>query len=169
MKLADWCFFRPTKDMNDEEYDAYVKEKLQKRFNAVIRAISDYQVKKERAIKLKSMKKYLYGKFIFKIPRVSLDLLSDIPLPESCAKVFQTRTAEPVVVTERKFGQHLTGDMIPVREIQISHSEISNLKKVRVGPLRWLRGLRGIPQRVGGKAPLLAAKPRLDKDPGKDC
>ena len=165
MKLVDWYFFHQTANMTEEEHNAHVKQKLQKRFDAVIRAISDYQVKKERAAKLKSMKKYLYGKFIIRIPRVSLDLFQDYPLPESFANVFQKRTAKPIVITERKFGQHLTGDMIPVREIQASDLEASNLKDVRVGfgsgPFRWIRS---IPQRVGEKAPLLATKQRRDRN-----
>lgn len=160
MKLVDWLFFRKPAEMSEEEYDAYVKEKLQKRFDRVIRAISGNQVKKERAVKLKSMKKYLYGKFIIRIPRVSLDLFRDMPLPQSFARVFQKNTSAPITVTERKFGQHLSGDMIPLRDIQTSDMEVSNLKEVKVGPLHWVKG---VPRHVGKRIPLLA-KQSPDKD-----
>lgn len=160
MKLVDWLFFRQPTEMTEEEHDAYVKEKLQKRFDLVIRAISGNQVKKERAVKLKSMKKYLYGKFLIRIPRVSLDLFQDMPLPQSFARVFQKNTSEPITVVERKFGQHVSGDMIPVRDIQTSDLEVSNLKEVKVSPLHWVKG---IPRLVGEKT-LLLAKKSPDKD-----
>lgn len=81
MKFVDWYFFPRFEAMSEEEYDAYQKKKLVGRYNKVIRSISDYQIKKERAVKLKSMRAYLYGKFIVRIPRVSLDQYPDTPLP----------------------------------------------------------------------------------------
>jgi len=160
MKLVDWLFFRQPAEMTDEEYDAYVEKKLQKRFDKTIRAISSNQVKKERAVKLKSMTKYLYGKFIIRIPRVSLDLFHDTPLPQSFARVFQKNTSDPITVIERKFGQHLSGDMIPVRDIQTFGLEVSNLKEVNVSPFHWVKGT---PRLDIGKTPLLA-KQNPDKD-----
>jgi len=160
MKLVDWLFFYRPAEMSAEEYDAYVKEKLQKRFDRVIRAISGYQVKKERAVKLKSMKKYLYGKFIIRIPRVSLDLFRNTPLPQSFARVFQKNTSAPITVTERKFGQRLSGDMIPLRDIQTSDMEFSNLKEVKVGALHWVKG---VPRHFSKRIPFLA-KQSPDKD-----
>jgi len=155
MKLVDWYFFPRFEAMSEEEYDAYQEKKLAGRCNKVIQSISDYQIKKERAVKLKSMRAYLYGKFIVRIPRVSLDLYRDIPLPRSSANLFQRRTSDPIIVSERKFGQDLKGDMIPVRDIQAkSDSELSDSKiGARIFSPRHL--IQDIPRRVDERTKLL--------------
>jgi hypothetical protein len=117
--------------MTDEEFEAKVNRKLQKKYEKEVHAISNFQVKKERAAKLKSMQRYLYGKFLIVIPKINLDLLPDFPLPESFANVHDSKSVPPIKVTERKFGQHLKGDMIPVREIQFTET----LGKVEHSPL----------------------------------
>ena len=126
--------------MADEEYDAHVRNKLQKRIDRVFRAISAFQIKKERAIKLKSMQQYLYGKYIVRIPRVSLNLFTDVPLPESSCQVRREDQCEPVNVTEQKYGQNLRGDMIPIRQIEDSYTgQGDTLKKVRMEPFERVK------------------------------
>lgn len=158
MKFVDWYFFPRFEAMSEEEYDAYQKKKLVGRYNKVIRSISDYQIKKERAVKLKSMRAYLYGKFIVRIPRVSLDQYPDTPLPRSSANLFQRKTSDPIIVSERKFGQDLKGDMIPVRDIQAkSGSELSDSKiGARIFSPRHL--IQDIPRQVDERTKLLGIK-----------
>jgi hypothetical protein len=48
---------------------------------------------------------------------------TDIPLPTLYAEAYDPDTATPVTITERKFGQNLSGDMIPVREVQAAEVE----------------------------------------------
>ena len=142
MMIVDRCYFQQQEARTEEEFEAEVREQFQKRLKKVLRSISNYQVKKERAVKLQSMVSYLYGKFLLRIPRVSVNLYSDIPLPQSRAE--PRMTTEPIQVVERKFGQALEGDMIPVRDIQAKNSTSSNVPSThRVGEHERLLGADG--------------------------
>ena len=83
---------------------------------------SGYHVLRERAVKDKDMKRYMYGKFLLRVPRFDEDLFADEPLPESRACPHDPLTAGPISITRRKYGQALIGDMIPQRDIQAAQA-----------------------------------------------
>ena len=55
---------------------------------------------------------------ILRVPLLKEDLLWDDPLPSSTAVPFNPKKAAPINIIQRKWGQRLTGDMIPIRYVQ---------------------------------------------------
>ena len=117
MAIVDHYYFRERPGMTNEEKDTEVRQRLQLQYEHIFKAASDFQVKKERAIKLRSMKTYLYGKYICKIPAFQTNQYADTPLPESFAEPYNPDVAPVINFTEHKYGQTLRGDMIPTRDI----------------------------------------------------
>jgi len=75
------------------------------------------------------------------IPRFSKEVYQDTPLPESFAKPYNKEEAPPIEIAERRFGQHLEGDMIPKRQIQIMSSQIQGTE--------WGAKIRNVPGSTG--------------------
>eukprot|EP00545_Synedropsis_sp_CCMP1620_P005388 CAMPEP_0119030946 /NCGR_PEP_ID=MMETSP1176-20130426/41285_1 /TAXON_ID=265551 /ORGANISM="Synedropsis recta cf, Strain CCMP1620" /LENGTH=473 /DNA_ID=CAMNT_0006987327 /DNA_START=105 /DNA_END=1526 /DNA_ORIENTATION=+ len=70
-------------------------------------------VHKEDAFKLRAIKRYMFGKFIAKVPQFKDYRYPDIPLPESSSLPHDTAGYSSVHIVERKHGQQLMGHMIP--------------------------------------------------------
>ena len=119
MAIYDRCFLRRRKKQSQEEQVEEIKKRVKQRYMQVKEVATSNRTKKERAIKLKSMKKYLYGKYLVNVPRFSVDGRPAIPLPESSARPVENEEYKEVEILDRKYGQHLTGDMIPTREFQL--------------------------------------------------
>ena len=133
MMLVDHFVFREKPDLTPEQREAEMIESIRARYAYLEEAATTRQLQKERRKKLKAMKQYLYGKFIQKVPHFIEDEFIDFPLIESTAERYDPKKhgGEPYIV-DRKYGQALTGDMIPKREIQASHvSEKSSKRKKR--------------------------------------
>jgi hypothetical protein len=111
MAIIDRIYFREN-PKTAEQKENIVKQRFHEQLE---QATSDNQIRKERAKKMKAMKKYMFGKFHLRVPRFSEDLVKDTPRPESFAKPYQ---GAPVQFSQRIYGQTLKGDMIPQREIQ---------------------------------------------------
>jgi hypothetical protein len=122
MIIVDRLYFRDKPNMTDEEKKALFKERLRLKYVKTVEAASNYHVKNERAHKLKAMKKYMFGKYLIRVPRFREALYQDIPLPESSAKPYVASDAEAIVITDRKYGQNLSGDMVPQRDIQAAEA-----------------------------------------------
>lgn len=116
MALVDYYYFREDPKMSDHDRSKARRERIKGRYAAVMTAATNFQIRKERALKLKSMKKYMFGRFLLRVPRFMEDAVVDYPLPESHAEPW--KETKKIVLTGRKYGQALKGDMIPVREIQ---------------------------------------------------
>jgi hypothetical protein len=133
-----------------------MKSGVKAQYQEVIEAASHHRARKEQAMKLKSMKKYLYGKYLVNVPRFCIEDIPSIPLPASKARPFTGVSGKSVSIIDRKYGQHLTGDMIPKREFQMEALDTTTaetspgrfLKRFR--PKNWIRR-RG----DGEKEPLL--------------
>ena len=52
-----------------------------------------------------------------RVPIFKEDLIWDNPLPRSVAVPLKETTQAPVNIIQRKWGQSLTGDMIPIRYV----------------------------------------------------
>jgi len=80
-------------------------------------------INKENALKLRSVKQYMFGNYIVRVPRFKEYRWTDVPRPESTATPVEPGYSN-VVITDRKHGQRLVGDMIPVwgdaKELSIS-------------------------------------------------
>ena len=120
MKLVDIYVVSKEPLSDDEEKKKQLKDKA-KRFMKHTKAIQVARVKREDANKLKAMKKYMFGKFVIRIPVLKEDRYRDHPLPESSATPYKpdSRSLSELAMEEvgyrktRVPGQHLEGDMIP--------------------------------------------------------
>jgi len=156
MALVDRYYFKEDPNLTDEEKDALVRERFRARFEEARLAASNYQIRKERALKLKSMKKYMFGKFHLRVPQFSEDLFKDVPLPESFAKSYDKRHAEPVRITRRVYGQVLKGDMIPTREIQVrTDSKPGSTRGFFGSVVKGAGGVTNVASLTAAKVPLL--------------
>ena len=131
MMLVDKKYFAENPDLTDKDRDELIRKKVETRYEAVIKAASEYQIRKERIVKLKSMSTYMFGRFHLRVPRFNEDLFSVAPLPESYAMPYDPSKAMSHHVVDRKYGQRLEGDMIPMRDIQIAAKKASVTKKQR--------------------------------------
>ena len=135
MMVVDRYFFH---DYGNYKSDAEEWDRRWKRRSARIsRKANKKRVKKEYALKLKAMMRYCFGKFLLSISRFNLEMYQDRPLPESSAEPYNKESAEPVVISEKKYGQRLTGDMVMKREIQVSVEETESEAKPAKKRRKW--------------------------------
>ncbi|KAL7573033.1 hypothetical protein ACA910_018725 [Epithemia clementina (nom. ined.)] len=124
MKLLDIFYFHKLKNLSEVELEKKKKAAREKRRLANEGYLSEARIKREKAAKLQSMKTYMFGKFIARVPVLKEDRFKDIPLSESYAvpyKPVQLPLSE-IAMQEAGYhrtrlpGQHLVGDMIPHME-----------------------------------------------------
>lgn len=118
MAIVDHYYFREESNLSEEQRLQIMQDKLKARYEQLLETASNIDVRRERALKLKSMSKYMFGKYLLRVPRFKEDYFKDTPLPESFAEPFDKLNAPPIKIAERKYGQRLEGDMIPMRSIQ---------------------------------------------------
>jgi len=121
MKLVDIYYLSKIKPLTEEELHEKKEQDRQARQLETMTAVAGARIKREDQAKLKAMKKYMFGKFITRVPVLKEDRYRDLPLPESTAEPFRP---PPVAMSElamadagykkiRLPGQHLVGVMIP--------------------------------------------------------
>jgi hypothetical protein len=165
MAIVDRLYFRANPNMTDEEKEASRKKRLKSRYDAAVEAASNYHVKRERAIKLQAMKKYMFGKFLIRVPRFREALYQDIPLPASFAEPYVVSNADAIVITDRKYGQNLFGDMVPQRDIQAAEALKSGTVSISSGSKLkfWKRmGRNKSSEKTSERVPLLSRFGRSD-------
>jgi len=127
--IIDKVYFSENPDMTDAERDEALRLRMKARYHEVLESATNYFVRRESATKMKDMKKFMFGEFLLRVPRFCEDLFEDYPLPASyCSPIDPKKMA--VTPKERKYGQLLKGDMIPMREIQSVHApDVKGSKK----------------------------------------
>jgi hypothetical protein len=124
MKLVDVYYVSKIKPPTEAEIQEKKKLDREKRRLQTSAAAAKARVKRENATKLKAMKKYMFGRYIAKVPILKEDRYRDLPLPSSTAVPYRPK---PLPLSElamqeagyhrtRLPGQHLVGDMIPRAE-----------------------------------------------------
>ena len=156
MAIVDHQYFKTDPNLSDTERDKILSQKLRNRYEEVVLSATNYFQRKERAMKLANMKKYMFGQYPVRVPQFCEDLFDDVPLPSSSCYPYDTLQHEAIQIKKVIFGQTLKGDMIPVRE-----SEMAPFSKARPSeaiekletkkPISFL----GQKKRVGESAPLL--------------
>jgi hypothetical protein len=68
--------------------------------------------KKEDLMKLSAIKRYMFGKFVTRVPQFKQDRFQDTPLAESTATP-HAGAQNTVAIAEKKHGQLLVGHMVP--------------------------------------------------------
>ena len=121
MKLADIFYVSKIAPLTVEEQEAQKRrDKLARRLK-LKEALKEARIKKENAVKLKDMKKVMFGKYITRVPVLKQDRHRDIPLPESMAVPYkpERQSLAKLAMKEAGYnrtripGQNLVGDMIP--------------------------------------------------------
>jgi len=121
MKLVDIYVIQKRKRLTEEELAAKRELERQMRREATAGLLAEARIKRENAAKLKAMKKYMFGKFIIRVPVLKEDRYRDTPLPASVAVPYkpdklplsEVAMQEAGYNRKRIPGQHLVGDMIP--------------------------------------------------------
>ena len=163
----------------DQDTDEAIRKRIKERYSGALESATNARIRREKALKLKAMKRFCFGKYLIENPVFNEDLYWDTPLPESSAS--PCKDPPSIEIAETRYGQQLTGDMIPEREIQMSGKrESSNpllnkslLQKGIAMPKQQVVGLgKGIgtlfkkipfakPFQRGGEQPISEATPLL--------
>lgn len=120
MKLVDICYVK--RKLSKEEAERKKEDLAQKfhaRYDMLIGESLARKLRKESALKMKDMKKYMYGKFLMRVPVYKEERFFDDPNPESFAEPFDGSKFGEIHVVARKYGQMLKGDMIPERYVRL--------------------------------------------------
>jgi hypothetical protein len=112
MKLVDIYYIKKTQ--STEEAQKAAEARMKAKYEALLATAMHTQTRKEELTKLKDMKKYMFGEYLAVIPRFKQQRYLDYPLAPSYASP-SYMAGETFNVTCRKYGQYLTGDMIPRR------------------------------------------------------
>jgi len=121
-RIVVWTFLGPWMKLFDifvvkgrtrEEMKKVAKERLRMRYQQLVEARRGRQKKREDALKLASMKRYLFGNYIVNVPRFKQYRYYDWALSPSEASPHVETTAPKITASFR--GQHLEGHMIPDR------------------------------------------------------
>jgi hypothetical protein len=121
MKIVDIFYYTPMEHMTEEEHAKRKEAAKMLKEKYLAEAVEKARIDRERAKKLKEMKKFMFGKYIMKVPVLKEDRWQDFPRPESIAVPYNPK---PLALAElamkeagyhriRVPGQHLEGDMIP--------------------------------------------------------
>jgi hypothetical protein len=121
MKLVDVYYVSKLKPLSDEEIQTKKRLEREQRNDRTKVAVTQARKKREDLVKLKDMKKVLFGKFITRVPVLKEDRYRDIPTEMSKAEPYQPQPTSIAVLAMqdagyhkvRMPGQHLVGDMIP--------------------------------------------------------
>jgi len=121
MKLVDIYYVSKIQPLSDEEKEKQLVSHREKQRLANAAVIKEARITKENTVKMKDVKKYMFGKYIAKVPVLKQERYVDHPLPESYSTPYEP---EPLGLADlamresgynrtRLPGQFLVGDMIP--------------------------------------------------------
>jgi hypothetical protein len=113
MKLVDWLYIKKPRSTEEEQKE--VEARLRSKYKELLTMAVQRQTVREDKTKLKDMKRYMFGKYLAVIPRFKQSRYVDSPLPASYASPFVANTSDSYEIVCRKYGQFLSGDMIPKR------------------------------------------------------
>eukprot|EP00545_Synedropsis_sp_CCMP1620_P013185 CAMPEP_0119011176 /NCGR_PEP_ID=MMETSP1176-20130426/5499_1 /TAXON_ID=265551 /ORGANISM="Synedropsis recta cf, Strain CCMP1620" /LENGTH=1142 /DNA_ID=CAMNT_0006963953 /DNA_START=65 /DNA_END=3493 /DNA_ORIENTATION=+ len=128
MKLVDIYYVKRTQ--SDKDIQEAEMAQLRRKMKELRESATTRQTKREDLTKLKYLKRYMFGHYLLELPRFKESRYVDVPLMASHASPFVANTAgDGLKITSRKYGQQITGSIIPEREIEKSPTEASPLSK----------------------------------------
>ncbi|CAB9505695.1 expressed unknown protein [Seminavis robusta] len=117
MRIVDWYYFEQVDHMTPEERETYVRRQAQSAHKAFQAQRLQRRTEREARVKLKSMMKYLFGKYVVRVPRFQQAQFLDNPLPASTAEPYRGDVGTFTTIGQ-VCNQTLVGDMIPSRTVQ---------------------------------------------------
>jgi hypothetical protein len=125
MKLIDIYYVQKLSEEGDnhaKKFHELAATKM-KTVNATRRAI---MMRREDVTKLRAMKRYMFGKYVTKVPQFKEYRYPDVPCPES--KAMPRKFESQRKITKRTNGQRLEGSMIPTWGDAVDKEEIKPTK-----------------------------------------
>lgn len=121
MKLVDIFYVSKIEKLTEEERAEKQEREREERRLSTQSIVAEARIKRENQVKLKAMKKHLFGKFIVRVPVLKEDRYRDLPTPESHAEPYDPgmQPMSELAMQDAGYrkirvpGQHLLGDMIP--------------------------------------------------------
>merc|ERR1711862_740160 len=114
MKLADLYYFKKYEEISLEAQIALKQEARRMRRESYHGALDHYKIAHEEDIKMRDMKMRICGDYIVSVPHFHLQMLRDIPLPDSSARFIGETDILKGLKPYHIAGQHLVGTMIPL-------------------------------------------------------
>jgi len=125
LRIAVWLFLGPwmmlvdiyhmRKTQSAEEAQEAAEARMKARYETLMASAMHTRTRKEEMTKLKDMKRYMFGEYLAVVPRFKQQRYLDYALSPSYASPHVA--GETYHISCRKYGQHLTGDMIPRRQV----------------------------------------------------
>lgn len=121
MKLVDVYYVSKIQPPSEEELEQRKERERAKRRLATSNAVTEARIKREQIVKTNAFKKFMFGKYVTRVPVLKEDRYRDLPLPESMAHPYrpdliplsELAMQDAGYRRSRLPGQHLVGDMIP--------------------------------------------------------
>ena len=111
MKLVDIFVVKKLQAKGDNFMKRFERSLEQRSLLLLVRKRA-IMIRNEDALQLRTMKRYMFGKFSARVPQFKDYRYPDVPLPESSATPLEAGYSS-VHIVERKHGQKLVGSMIP--------------------------------------------------------
>mmetsp|Transcript_14204 Transcript_14204/g.34245 ORF Transcript_14204/g.34245 Transcript_14204/m.34245 type:complete len:1271 (+) Transcript_14204:143-3955(+) len=144
MKLVDICYVKKRQSMSRAERQAQTEAEFQKRYDLLLGQSFIRRLLNERNQKMADLKRYLFGKYLVRVPIFKEERFPTVFLSSSKAEPYDKENAPPVNIVRHINGQFLSGDMVP--RISRSYDPASHAEKVQTKG-RYNDGVDGDKQR----------------------
>jgi len=134
MKLVD-VFYFVDELSNEERIEKNREKKLGLQSQVFGAYLKQARISREKAVKLRAIKGYLYGKHIKRIPMFKTDRYADVPLPESMSRrIIGKNMAARLMEQEEEDrvkiqGQHVVWNIIPIRPKENQNEAVAEQDK----------------------------------------
>lgn len=112
IKLVDIFYVQKLDDKCEDNAAKQLQLAAREKMESLNVAKKALMVKMEDFSKTKAMKRYMFGKFVTRVPQFKEYRYVDTPRPESTARPYQIKLVSNLI-KERQHGQALSGHMIP--------------------------------------------------------
>ena len=99
MALIDKWYIHP--NLSDDERKELIHRRSLEKYKEMKMAVTDYHIHKEKNMKLKSMRNYLFGKYLLRVPHFNNTFHPDSPLAQSSAKPFDSTSWNGANIVDR--------------------------------------------------------------------
>lgn len=112
MKLVDVFYVQKLGNNGEDNAAKQLQLAAREKMESLNVAKTALMVKMEDFSKTKAIKRYMFGKFVTRVPQFKEYRYVDIPRPESTARPSDVKLVSNLIM-QRQHGQALTGKMIP--------------------------------------------------------
>jgi len=129
MKFADIYYYKPLEELSEEAQAMEKQKRSNLRHEVYDKTLTNYKIVQEEALKLRDIKKCMYGPHIVAVPHFHIQKYTDTPLPESYARSIDKKSVLNGTKPFRVPGQHLVGTMIPMPVNEVMAIEAKKMEE----------------------------------------